>query len=98
MRGAPVKPSRSTFHPTSASTWLQAAARAVACAICVPVTKAKETALGRPSRSAIQAPATSSTTAAAGPATYRPAFWSQADVSQSAASAAGTAPPMTKPK
>jgi hypothetical protein len=40
----------------------------------------------------------SSTTDAAGPATYSPAFWSQAEVSQSAATAAGRAPPMTKPK
>ena len=30
--------------------------------------------------------------------TYSPAFWSQALVSQSAASAAGTLPPMTNPK
>ena len=43
-----------------------------------------------PSRSFSHAPATSSTTAAGGPQTTRPAFWSQADVSQSAASAAGT--------
>ena len=29
---------------------------------------------------------------------YKPTFWSQVEVSQSAASAAGTDPPITKPK
>src|SRR5581483_2717179 len=98
IRGAPVRPSRSTSQPTRSRTWLRAAASAVACAICVPVTNAKDRARGRSSSSTSQRPATSSTTDAAGPPTYRPAFWSQADVSQSAASAAGRAPPMTKPK
>ena len=53
---------------------------------------------GRPNRSNSQPPAISSTTAAAGDITYRPAFWSQALASQSAPSAAGWLPPMTKPK
>ncbi len=42
-----------------------------------------------------QAPTASSTTDAAGPQEYRPAFWSQTEVSQSAATEAGTLPPMT---
>ena len=42
--------------------------------------------------------ATSSTVAAAGPSTNRPAFWSQAAASQSAARAAGRLPPTTNPK
>ena len=67
-------------------------------AIWQPVTKPNDTSAGSPSSSASHAPATSSTTEAAGPPTYSPAFWSHADVSQSAASAAGTAPPITKPK
>ena len=41
-------------------------------------------------------PHTSSTTAAAGATAYMPAFWSQVDVSQSAARAAGTEPPITQ--
>ena len=67
-------------------------------AICTPVTNPTDAPAGRPSSSASQPPPTSSTTAAAGPSTCSPAFWSQAAVSQSAASAAGVAPPMTKPK
>ena len=70
----------------------------VKLAIWAPVTSPTDTPAGRPSSSASQAPATSSTTLAAGPSTNRPAFWSQAEVSQSAASAAGVAPPTTNPK
>jgi hypothetical protein len=44
-------------------------------------------------------PATvSSATAAAGDMTCIAVFWSHAEVSQSAATAAGSAPPVTKPK
>ena len=53
---------------------------------------------GSPSSSSSQPHATSSTTDAAGEETALNAFWSHADASQSAASAAGTAPPVTKPK
>jgi hypothetical protein len=66
--------------------------------ICVPVTSPIEECAGKPSRSQTQSRTTSSTTAADGPPTYSPAFWSHADVSQSAASAAGRPPPITKPK
>jgi hypothetical protein len=62
------------------------------------VTSANDALAGMPSSSFSQRPATSSTTAAEGASSARPAFWSQADVSQSAASAAGSAPPTTKPK
>ena len=96
--GAPVRPFSSTSQPTSSSTWFRAAASAVAWAICVPVTNANDCARGSRSRSTSQLPATSSATAAAAPATYRPAFWSQVEVSQSAASDAGTEPPITNPK
>ena len=75
-----------------------AAARAVKCAIVAPVVNPTDVSGGSPSRSTSQPAATSSTTAAAGVARYSPTFCSQADVSQSAASAAGTEPPMTKPK
>ena len=53
---------------------------------------------GSPSSSTSQRPATSSKAAAAGVGSARPAFWSHAVVSQSAAIAAGWAPPITKPK
>ena len=53
---------------------------------------------GSPSSSNSHPHATSSTTAAAGDETALKAFWSHADASQSAASAAGSAPPVTNPK
>src|ERR1700731_65856 len=53
---------------------------------------------GRPNSSLSQRPATSSITATAGPQAWIAAFWSHAAVSQSAASAAGSVPPMTQPK
>jgi hypothetical protein len=77
---------------------LRAAARDVTWAICEPVTSANEAWAGRPSSSLIHAPHTSSTTAAAGLVATIAAFWSQAEVSQSAATAVGSAPPMTQPK
>ena len=96
--GAPLRPSRSTSHPTPARTWWRAAARQVKCAIWQPVTNPNEESSGRPRSSFSHVPATSSTTLAAGVGRARAAFWSQADVSQSAAIAAGVLPPMTKPK
>jgi hypothetical protein len=67
-------------------------------AIWQPVTKPTELSSGRPSSSRTQPPATSSATASAGATAKPPAFWSHAEVSQSAATAAGSAPPITKPK
>src|SRR5438067_1972683 len=78
--------------------WGRAARGQVAWAIWQPVTRAKLAVWGRWRRSLNQSPATSSTTAAAGEVAYIPAFWSQAEVSQSAARAAGRLPPMTQPK
>src|SRR5882672_975543 len=51
-----------------------------------------------PSSCFAHAPQTSSTTASAGAVRLEAPFWSQADVSQSAASAAGSVPPVTQPK
>ena len=67
-------------------------------AIVAPVVNPTLAVSGSPNRSISHAPAVSSATAAAGPMTYSPAFWSQALVSQSAARAAGTLPPITNPK
>jgi hypothetical protein len=67
-------------------------------AIVPPVTKPTALSGGSPSRSRSQELATSSTALCAGVRSRRPLFWSQALTSQSAASAAGWVPPMTKPK
>src|ERR671916_136802 len=53
---------------------------------------------GRRRRSSSQPVATRSAPAAAGEDTRRPAFWSHTEVSQSAARAAGSTPPITQPK
>jgi hypothetical protein len=70
----------------------------VKCAIWQPVTKPTPAPPGRPSSSRTQPAATSSATDSAGATTNAPPFWSHVEVSQSAATAAGSEPPMTKPK
>ena len=97
-RGAPPSPSRSTSQPASASTWWRAAASPTVFAACPPVTKPAEAVAGRPSRSFSHAPAASSAAAAAGESTALKPFWSQPVARTSAAVAAGSAPPTTKPK
>src|SRR3546814_9100377 len=98
MAGAPCRPSRSTFHPRSRSNAWRAAARQVKCAIWHPVVKAKDADRGKSSTSLIQALATSSTMAEAGPQAWSAALLSQVEASQSAASAEGSAPPITQAK
>jgi hypothetical protein len=70
----------------------------VKLAICAPVTKPTLQPAGSPNSSFTQSATICSTTAAIGDITNIWAFWSQADTSQSAAIAAGTLPPVTKPK
>ena len=77
---------------------MRAAASAVTFAICAPVTSPTPAPAGSPSSSFAHAATVASAAAAAGDMTCRPAFWSHADVSQSAPTAAGSAPPVTKPK
>ncbi len=96
--GPPCRPRSARSQSWRASTALRAAASAVTCAIWQPVTSAKDAPAGSPSSSLSQRPAVSSITVIAGVGRVRPAFWSQAVTSQSAASAAGSVPPMTKPK
>ena len=96
--GEPASPSASRSQPARSSTACRAAARAVTCAIWQPVVKPNEASAGSPNSSLSQLPATCSATSADGPSTPMPAHWSQVEVSQSAASAAGTEPPITKPK
>ena len=98
ISGAPNSPRSSTSQPARSRTRCRAAARHVTCAIWQPVVRPMLVPSGRPSRSTSQDPITSSTTDADGPAAKSPAFWSQVDVSQSAASAAGKDPPITNPK
>jgi hypothetical protein len=62
------------------------------------VTSAKDDDGASPSSSRTQRPATSPMTDADGATAKPPAFWSHAEAIQSAASAAGSEPPMTKPK
>ena len=95
--GSPASPDR-TSYPARWSTVSRPAVRQVKFAIVPPVTKPTALSVGSPSRSRTQRPATSSTAAAAGVSARRPVFWSHADVSQSAPSAAGSAPPITIPK
>jgi len=70
----------------------------VKLAIWQPVTRPRLDAGGSRSKSRSQPTAASSTTDCAGDTAYSPLFWSQALVSQSAATLAGVEPPMTKPK
>ena len=86
-----------TSQPARRSTSSRAAARQVKLAIVPPVTKPTALPAGSPSRSSSQALATCSVAVAAGVSRASPAFWSQALVSQSAASAAGCEPPITMP-
>ena len=74
------------------------AARPVKFAIVAPVTNAVVVPSGRPSRSRSQPDATRSRCAPTGEPATMPAFWSHAPASQLAASVAGVAPPITKPK
>ena len=96
--GAPTRPWPAASQPCRLSTASRAAARQVALAMVAPVTKAPPASGGRPSSPATQRSATASSRAAAGDMTLSAAFWSQAAVSQAAACAAGSAPPVTKPK
>src|SRR5882724_4134325 len=96
--GARLRPWAATSQPARASTCWRAAARQVVLAICPPVTIPIPVPAGSPNSPVNQAITVSSTTAAAGESTKRPAFWSHALVSQSAPTAAGRLPPITKPK
>src|SRR6476646_2664760 len=97
-RGAAISPSRSTSQPVSLKTACRAAARHVVLAAWPPVTKPTLAFSGSPSKSSTHAEEISSMAAAAGEREWKAAFWSHVDTNQSAASAAGSAPPMTKPK
>jgi hypothetical protein len=67
-------------------------------AIVAPVTIPRLIPASSPNSSINQRRDTSTTTAAAGDSANENPFWSHVDVSQSAARAAGSAPPMTNPK
>ena len=98
MGGEPARPCSTRSQPTAARTCCRAAARHVKWAVWQPVTNAKDALSGIASRSLTQAPAVFSATSDEGPSDSRPRFWSQADTRMSAASAAGSDEPTTKPK
>ena len=91
--GAP-RPSRGR----AARAW-RAAARQVMCAIWVPVTKPTLVSGGQVEEVASASrPRPPRPPRRPGAQAWMPAFWSQTVVSQSAAMAAGAAPPITQPK
>ena len=93
------KPFAPTSHPTRARAGVRGGRlRPGEVGMVPPVTKAPPVPSGRPSRSSTHRSATSSTAVAAGVTVRSPAFWSHAEVNQSAAMAAGCVPPMTNPK
>ena len=94
--GAPWIPVTGSW-PRSRSTASRATMRADRFALVAPVTNPTPLSPGRPSRLSSQLAATSSTAAVAGVGWRDPVFWSHAATSQSAATAAGYAPPITKP-
>ncbi len=96
--GAPCRPWASTSQPWAARTWLRAAARHAVLAIWPPVTNPTDAARGRSSSSSIQPAATCSIIVVAGNGSDIAQFWSQALTSQSAATATGSAPPITHPR
>ena len=93
----PGRPPRGPSRRRSRTRW-RAAARAVKLAIVAPVVNPTLEPAGSPNRSTSQPAATSSTTDAAGDRAYRPPFWSQVLVSQSAARAAGHRPADHEPE
>ena len=98
MGGAPPRPRASTSHPAPASTWWRAAARPVAWAIWQPVVMRERRARRQPEQ--LGQPAADDLLGHGGGrrGDVQAAFWSHAEASQSAASAAGSEPPNTKPK
>src|SRR5258708_32377372 len=98
IAGAPNIPSSATSQPAFFSNPYLAAASAVKFAVVAPVTSPPSQSAGRCSASQIQPSATSSSSTPTGDITRKPAFWSHALANQLAASDAGKAPPVTKPK
>ena len=94
--GAPTSPSASTSQPAAASTASRAAVSAMTFAPVAPLHSAPSP--GIPSVASSPATALRSNAAAPGLVAADQAFWSHAVVSQSAAAATGSAPPVTKPK
>src|SRR3990172_8292528 len=87
--GAPNRPWAVESQPTSERTWDRAADRVVTWATVVPVTKAPQVVLGNPLAWMIHRNALASSATEPGVASADAEFWSQAEVSQSAARATG---------
>ena len=91
-------PVQSTSKPCASSTERRAAASAARFAIVAPVTNAAPLVAGRARSSRTHRNATDSAAAPIGELTSLNAFWSHTAATQFAATAAGSAPPVTKPK
>ena len=96
IRGRPPRPSTSTSTPCRRPHHRRAHASAVKFAMVAPVVRTPPHDRGRPKSSFNQPRATDSRCPPSGVATHAPGFWSHVDVSQSAPSAAGVVPPLTK--
>ncbi len=94
--GRPASPSSSTSTPCCSPHQRRATASPVKFADVAPLVKAPLHAGGSPNSSCSQATATCSSRIAKGELTQLNAIWSIALVHQSAASAAGVPPPITK--
>ena len=94
--GRPASPSRSGSTPWRSAHHDRAVASAVKLAIVAPVVKTPPHLDGRPKRSSSHRMDVASSCPPSGDDAHENAFWSTADASQSAASAAGVAPPVTK--
>ncbi len=96
--GAPARPRWSTSQPRRASRASRPARMPVRLATVAPPQNVATAPGGIPSRSQAQAAANPSRWAATGDMTGSAAFWSHAPARIAAAWAAGSVPPVTKPK
>ncbi len=94
--GSPPKPCSSTSTPCRSAHQRRPAARPTKFAIVAPVVSVPLQSAGSSNRSRSHRIATSSSSAPYGELTAENEFWSSSDVSQSAPSAAGVVPPVTK--
>jgi hypothetical protein len=98
ISGAPLRPSPSKSQPLRASSARRAAATQASVHALALVPKPTALSRGRSRISSTQRAATCSIAAAAGEFTADDAHWSHASTMRSAAAAAGSVAPITKPK
>jgi len=96
IRGSAASPLATTSTPCCSAHQCVATANEVKLANVALATSAPPYRSGSPNSSRNQRSAIVSVSAASGEEAWKPAFWSSSDAVQSAASAAGVAPPITK--